>query len=372
VEFKEVSLEVMVESKAKELEKFYKNKNVIITGHSGFKGAWLSLLLKSFGAKVHGYSLKPETQDSLFNLVEIHTEIEESIFGDIRNNDQLDFFIKKSNADIVIHMAAQPLVRKSYRDPIETYSTNVIGTVNLFEAIRRNPQNIKAIVNVTTDKCYENKEWIYPYRENDVLGGYDPYSASKACAELITSSYRQSFFKEMNISLASARAGNVIGGGDFAEDRIIPDIIRAIAQEKSIVLRNPNAIRPWQHTLDALFGYILLGMKLYQEGDKYATSYNFAPNNDGKNITVGEISKDFIKLLDRNECKIVVENSNIHEAHFLRLDNSKAKQELDWTPTFDVKQSLNITADWYNCYLNNNSDIKDFTNKQIQHFINSV
>lgn len=356
----------------KELRNFYKDKKVIVTGHTGFKGSWLCLCLKMLGAKVHGYSLSPvNIRGNLFELLELEKEIDGSVFGDVRDFNKLRDFIKNTQADIIIHMAAQPLVRKSYNDPIETYCVNMMGTVNLFEAIKQESQNTKAIINVTTDKCYENKEWLYPYRESDRLGGHDPYSASKACAELITSSYRKSFFEEMNINLASARAGNVIGGGDFAEDRIIPDIIEAISKKEKIILRNPNAIRPWQHVLDALFGYLILGMKLFEDGSKYSTAYNFAPNNN-EAITVEEVTKLFISSLEEEDCKITIKNSNIHEATFLKLDNSKAKSELGWNPLFITSLSINYTAEWFKNYLDKNTNIKAFTNKQIKEYFNLI
>ena len=258
---------------------FWKGKKVFLTGHTGFKGSWLSLWLQDMGALVKGYSLDVNTKPALFTQANVAADMESEI-GDIRNLDQLIKSMVSFSPDILIHMAAQPLVRLSYQEPVNTYTTNVIGTVNVFEAARKCP-NLKAIVSVTTDKCYENKEWEWGYRENEAMGGYDPYSSSKGCAELVTSAYRRSFFSsEDSASLASARAGNVIGGGDWAEDRLIPDILRAFEKSKPVVIRNPLSTRPWQHVLEPLSGYLVLAQELFLNGDNFAEGWNFGPKDE--------------------------------------------------------------------------------------------
>ncbi|MDA0902621.1 MAG: CDP-glucose 4,6-dehydratase, partial [Proteobacteria bacterium] len=277
------------------LQEFYKDKKVFVTGHTGFKGSWFSLLLKSLGSDVTGYALDPETtRDSLFRLAKIDGKIKSHI-ADIRNFNSLKEILEETKPDIIFHLAAQPLVRESYKYPIYNYETNVMGTVNLLEAAK-DLKSLKALVNVTTDKCYENKEWQWPYRENDPLGGYDPYSASKACSEIVTNSYRKSFFEVKNIGLASARAGNVIGGGDFSKDRIIPDIVESIKNNQNVTLRNPNAVRPWQHVLDVLYGYLLLGQKLYENPKEFSESFNFSPI-ENKEVNVEEVVNSFISAI---------------------------------------------------------------------------
>lgn len=346
-----------------DLNNFYKNKKVFITGHTGFKGSWLALWLKKMGADVTAYSLPPKGV-SLFQLSGIENEIN-SHFGDIRDYNNLLAVLKKSQAEIVIHMAAQAFVLESYHDPITTYTTNVIGTANLFEAIRQTP-SIKAVVNVTTDKCYQNNELDIAFKEDDRLGGHDPYSASKACAEIVTSCWRDSFFAKQKIMLASARAGNVIGGGDFSDNRIIPDIIRAIEKNETVKLRNPYSTRPWQHVLDPVRGYMILAMKLFNEGEKFASAYNFGPNKNSV-ITVEDIAKNFITKIGSGKYE-TQKNNEFYEAKTLRLDSNKATKELGWEPLLDFTQAINFTSLWYENYLSKKTNIKDFTLTQIDSF----
>jgi CDP-glucose 4,6-dehydratase len=348
-----------------ELENFYRGKKVFLTGHTGFKGAWLSLWLSKMGAKVCGYALKPE-KESLFNIAKVKDDLEKSIFADIRDAKKIAAEIKKFQPEIIIHMAAQPLVRSSYADPRETYETNVIGSLNVFEGALK-AGSVKAVLNITTDKCYENKEINYAYKEEDPLGGYDPYSASKACAEILTSSYRRSFFTKAGIGLASARAGNVIGGGDFSLDRIIPDIFRAIRDNKKVELRSPNAIRPWQHVLEPLYGYLLLVKNLFEKGGNFAKAYNFGPDSNAE-INVQHLTRDFIETIGYGSYEIKA-GAELHEAGILKLDNNLAKKELGWNPQLSFKETISETARWYKNYLDKKSDVKKFTLDQIQQFL---
>jgi CDP-glucose 4,6-dehydratase len=350
------------------MDKFYFGKKIFLTGHTGFKGSWLSLWLAAMGAKICGFSLSAE-KESLFNICDVKSKLDQSIIGDIRNAKLIEDVMIKFQPDILIHMAAQPLVRISYQDPKETYETNLIGTLNVFEAARKS-KNLKAIVNVTTDKCYENKEINYAYKENDQLGGYDPYSSSKACAEILTSSYRRSFFVKEGIHLASARAGNVIGGGDFSSDRIIPDIFRSICDKKQVELRFPNAIRPWQHVLDPLHGYLLLAKNLYEKGEIFAKAYNFGPEKDVE-VNVENLTKIFIEKIGFGSYQ-VDNQSNLHEAGILKLDNNLAKSELQWKPKLNFHETINWTIEWYKNYLTKSSNIKNFTNQQIKIFSNNL
>jgi len=317
---------------------FWKNKKVFLTGHTGFKGSWLCLLLKELGAEVFGYALNPPTEPSLFNLCKIDNDIHSTI-GDVRDFEKLKKSLLESSAEIVIHMAAQPLVRYSYQNPIETYDVNVMGTVNLLEAIRH-CFTVKSVVIVTTDKCYENKEWIWSYRENEPMGGYDPYSSSKGCAELVVSAYRNSFFSSDSSKpgIASARAGNVIGGGDWALDRLIPDFIKAMQNNEKIVIRSPKAIRPWQHVLEPLSGYLALAEALYYD-KKYADAWNFGPNDEDAK-TVEWIVEKLCNKWGQNSSYEIDKNPNLHEANFLKLDCSKAKQYLNWHPRWNLEKTL--------------------------------
>ncbi|WP_108869602.1 CDP-glucose 4,6-dehydratase [Aquimarina aquimarini] len=348
---------------------FWNGKRVLITGHTGFKGSWLCILLNKLEANVSGYALNPPTEPSLF----VEAEVEKSItsyIGDVRDYEKFLEVIQKSQPEIVIHMAAQPLVRDSYKIPIDTYAINVMGTVHVLEACRNTP-SVKSIVNVTTDKCYENKEWYWGYRENEPMGGYDPYSNSKGCSELVTSSYRSSYFNpkdydQHGVALASARAGNVIGGGDWANDRLIPDFIKAIAKGEKIKIRSPYAIRPWQHVLEPLSGYILLAEKLYNDGVDYAEGWNFGPeDSDAKNVE-WIISK--ICALWGEDSSYEIDNLNkLHEANYLKLDCSKAKSKLDWNPRWDIETTLKLIVDWNKAYLNSD-DIRKRTEEEINQY----
>lgn len=333
---------------------FWAGKRVFLTGHTGFKGSWLSLWLQSLGAELTGFSLAPPTQPSLFEMARVGDGMH-SIIGDIRDLAGLREAMVEAKPEIVIHMAAQPLVRYSYENPVETYATNVMGTVHLFEAVRATP-SVKAVVNITTDKCYENREWAWGYRENEPMGGYDPYSNSKGCAELVTSAYRSSYFNPLDyskhgVALASVRAGNVIGGGDWAQDRLIPDIISAFSEGRPVVIRSPHAIRPWQHVLEPLRGYLMLAERLYSDGVAYAEGWNFGPNEaDVKSVEwiVGTLAEQW-----GNDANWTLDQSiHPHEATYLKLDISKARSRLGWQPALTLSQSLQMIVDWYRDYKN--------------------
>ncbi len=345
-------------------------KAVLLTGHTGFKGSWLSLWLQSMGAKVIGYALPAPTNPSLFGAANV-AEGMVSVESDIRDFAALSAVFEKYQPEIVIHMAAQPLVRYSYANPIETYSTNVMGTVHVLEAARLTG-SVRAIVNVTSDKCYENREWAWGYRENEPMGGYDPYSNSKGCAELVASAYRSSYFNAGNftdhrVALASARAGNVIGGGDWAEDRLIPDIMRAIMQGKPVHIRNPHAIRPWQHVLEPLSGYLMLAQKLYQEGAVYAESWNFGPS-DADAKPVQWIVDSLTQSWGEDASWVLDEGDHPHEAHYLKLDCSKAKARLDWQPRWNLDEALSKIVDWQKKY-QQGANMKAVTLKQINLYL---
>jgi CDP-glucose 4,6-dehydratase len=327
-------------------EQFWQGKKVFVTGHTGFKGSWLCLWLNKLGAEVTGYALQPPTNPSLFEITKLSTQIN-SIIGDIRDAEALKQAMAHSKPEIVIHMAAQPLVRESYNTPVETYATNVMGTVNLLEAVRQNP-SVKAVVNVTTDKVYENKEWHWGYRENEPLGGLDPYSNSKACSELVTQAYRHSFFAN-GAALASARAGNVIGGGDWAADRLIPDCINALLQGEAVRIRNPYSIRPWQHVLEPLSGYLNLAEKLYTHGKPFAESWNFGPEErDAK--PVQWIVEALCDKWGHELGFTIDKGEHPHEAKYLKLDCSKAKYELDWQPRWSLDTALDKIVEWSKVY----------------------
>jgi CDP-glucose 4,6-dehydratase len=332
---------------------FWQDKRILITGHTGFKGGWLCLWLQSMGANVVGYALKPAKNPSLFELAKVGRGMN-SIIGDIRDLSRLQKVFAEHKPEIVIHMAAQPLVRYSYIEPVETYSTNVMGTVNLLEAVRQT-KSVKAVVNVTSDKCYENREWAWGYRENEAMGGYDPYSNSKGCAELVTAAYRNSYFppekyQEHGVAIASGRAGNVIGGGDWADDRLIPDILRAILAGQAVSIRNPKSIRPWQHVLEPLSGYLLLAQKLYEEGSSFAEGWNFGPNDDDAK-PVEWILDNLTKSWGEGASWKLNGDDHPHEAHYLKLDCSKSKARLHWHPRWSLAKAIDQICIWHKAHV---------------------
>jgi len=348
---------------------FWRKKRVFVTGHTGFKGSWLCLWLHGLGAEITGYALPPPTQPSLFNLACVE-DLLRSIPGDVRDGASLAKAMGETHPEIVIHMAAQPLVRDSFKDPAHTYATNVMGTVNLLEAVRK-CKGVKAVINVTSDKCYENREWVWGYRENEPMAGYDPYSNSKACSELVTSAYRNSFFnpKEGNthgVGLASARSGNVIGGGDWAADRLIPDCVRFILRGERIVLRHPQAIRPWQHVLEPLWGYLLLAQKLCENGSRYAQAWNFGPEDqDAK--TVEWVVKAICSKWGQKASYEIDKGKHPHEAHYLKLDCSKAKAELGWYPKWNLETAIDKIIKWVLAY-RDGKDVRNVSYKQIRDY----
>ncbi len=351
---------------------FWIGKKVFVTGHTGFKGSWLCLWLQQLGAQVTGYALPPPTTPSLFEVAQVAQGMT-SIIGDIRDAAMLANTMQENAPEIVIHMAAQALVRRSYDYPVETYSTNVIGTVHLLEAVRQTP-SVRAVVNVTTDKCYENKEWVWGYRENDPMGGFDPYSSSKGCVELITSAYRNSFFNtskhsEHKVALAAARAGNVIGGGDWAEDRLIPDILRALEFGQSVNIRNPHATRPWQHVLEPLSGYLVLAEKLYAQGPAFAEAFNFGPvEEDAK--PVQWVVQQLTQSWGEGASWHLDGGIHPHEAHYLKLDCSKALAMLDWSPRWRLGRTLQAIIVWHKAHLRN-QDMRAFCLNQINDYSTS-
>jgi CDP-glucose 4,6-dehydratase len=326
---------------------FWRNKSVFVTGHTGFKGSWLSLWLSSAGAQVHGYSLPPPTDPSLFAVAGLQDVVTSHIVGDIRDMERLEHAMTAARPDIVLHLAAQPLVRYSYVEPVETYSVNVIGTVNVLEAVRK-CSGVRAVINVTTDKCYDNKEWIWAYRESEPLGGNDPYSSSKACSEIITAAYRNSFLQQAGVAIATGRAGNVIGGGDWALDRLLPDFFRAVASGRTLEVRFPESTRPWQHVLEPLSGYLLLAERLWIDAARYATGWNFGPSDDDA-WTVR-------RILDRLTSRIPgtawrkVDGEHVHEAGYLKLDSSRARAELGWAPRWTLERALDMTIEWHEAW----------------------
>lgn len=347
---------------------FWKEKKVFITGHTGFKGAWLCLWLHLLGAEVSGYALSPPLEPNLFELANLDSLVHSHI-ADVRDGECLQEIMRATAPDIVIHMAAQALVRESYRTPVDTYATNVLGTAHLLEAVRNCP-SVRAVVNVTTDKCYANQEWHWGYRENEPLGGYDPYSSSKGCSELVTAAYRNSFFNPEQheihgVAVASARAGNVIGGGDWAADRLIPDCIRALIEGEQIVIRSPWAIRPWQHVLEPLSGYLMLAQRLYADGPPFAAAWNFGPNQeDAKPV-------DWIV---RRLCKkwggatyVIDGGEHLHEANYLKLDCSKAKAELGWLPRWPLEKALDSIIEWTLAY-QDGRDMREVCLQQIAEY----
>lgn len=343
---------------------FWKNRRVFLTGHTGFKGGWLSLWLHDLGALVTGFSLEAEPL-SMYNSAGLSSLFTKSITGDIRDTQSLEQAMKECDPEIVIHMAAQPLVQHSYTDPVGTYSTNVMGTVHVLEAARKTG-SVKSILNITTDKCYENNEWIWAYRENEPMGGYDPYSSSKGCAELVSSAYRRSFFDGKGVALATARAGNVIGGGDWAQNRIVPDAMRSFAAGETLIVRNPDSIRPWQHVLEPIAGYILLCQQLTLEPVSFTGAWNFGPLNS--NAQPVSVLADIMSDAWGEKAAWTTDNSvHPHEAHFLKLDSSKANHYLQWKPVWQLDRSLRETVAWYKAW-NNKEDMHQYSLTQIRNY----
>lgn len=340
---------------------FWHGKRVLITGHTGFKGSWLSIWLQTLGAEVHGYALPPPTKPNLFEQAKV-TEGLTSTIGDVRDFKSVQKVLEQARPSIVIHMAAQPLVRYSYQEPVETYATNVMGTVHLLEAIR-SVGSVKAVINVTTDKCYENQEWPWGYRENESMGGHDPYSSSKGCSELVTSAYRRSFYEQSGVALASARAGNVVGGGDWSVDRLIPDILRAFEVKTPVVIRSPHAIRPWQHVLEPLSGYLMLAQALYEEGAQFSSAWNFGPNDEDAK-PVQWIVEQMKNQWGAGASWTRDDGHHPHEANYLKLDISKAKSQLGWKPIWNLNRALNQIIEWHKAWLSG-SEMRSICEEQI-------
>ena len=351
-----------------EVKDFFQDKKVLVTGHTGFMGSWLAIWLNELNAKVIGYALPPRTERDNFIVTKLENKINH-IQADIRDYSKLKTLLNEHDPDVIFHLAAQPIVRKSYIIPKETYDVNVGGTVNIFEAFRKN-EHSKLLINITTDKCYENQEWIWGYRENDKLGGYDPYSSSKACSELITSAYSRSFFKNKKNtkSVSSARSGNVIGGGDWQEDRLVPDFFRSLEKKKELLIRSPHAIRPWQHVLEPIWGYLLLATKMWSMEEKFSSSWNFGPNKDSI-FTVEAIIQKLIKNCGTGDYVLnQVEDSTYHESQILILDCIKAYRYLNWSPVLSIEDTIKMISDWY---MNEDVDY-DFDVNQIKDYIKKI
>jgi len=354
----------------------YEDKKILITGHTGFNGGWLSLWLTELGADVIGYSLEPPTKPNLFETIDLKDKITH-IIGDIRDEKHLTSVFEKYRPEFVFHLAAQPLVRFSYKEPKLTYETNVIGTVNVLEGVRKT-KSIKVCLIITSDKCYENKEWVYGYREIDPLGGYDPYSSSKGCAELVIATYRRAFFNSKNfnitdsVALSSVRAGNIIGGGDWRKDRITPDCVRALSKGETIVIRNPSAVRPWQYVLEPLSGYLLLGALMYKSGSNYSDAWNFGPNDESI-ITVEELTKLVIKYWGSGSYTIDT-STHPHEASSLKLDISKACGLLGWKPIYNIYEAVQRTINWYKNFYNGmeQKELFKFMIKEIEEYVTAM
>ena len=342
---------------------FYKGKKVFVTGHTGFKGSWLCKILSNAGAVVTGYSLEPPTDPSLFVIADIENDIT-SVIGDIRDYQSLKTAFDEAQPEIVLHLAAQPIVRDSYKDPAYTYQTNVMGTVNILECVR-NSTCVKSFLNVTTDKVYKNKEWEWGYRENEELDGYDPYSNSKSCSELVTHSYKNSFFADGRVAVSTARAGNVIGGGDFANDRIIPDCIRAVQKHEDIVVRNPYSTRPYQHVLEPLFAYLMIAAKQYED-NSFAGYYNVGPD-DRDCFETGALVDLFVRRWGNDVSWINRYDGGPHEANFLKLDCSKLKKTFGWKPRWDLTKAIEMVVEWSKCWLEG-GNVRACMDKQIKEF----
>ena len=347
----------------KDLENFYKDKKVLITGHTGFIGSWLTKWLIMLNSQVTGYSLDPHTLPNLFNTLSLHSETSD-IRGDVRDTERLRKTIQEVQPEIVFHLAAQPIVIESYNRPVETFDINVTGTVNLLNELRK-VDSLKTIIVVTSDKSYKNNEWVYPYRENDVLGGRDPYSASKSCQDIVVDSFRESYFLDSGIGISSIRAGNVIGGGDWAPYRIIPDIIQSLTKDEAIKIRNPNSVRPWQHVLEPISGMLMLAEKMHKDL-KFSGPWNFGPSTN-KGITVNELLETFMNYWN-SMSSISQERKNYKEADYLQLDISKAKKELGWTPRYDFEKTLIETVGWYKAYYSKSIYMDKITEKQIEDY----
>lgn len=345
---------------------FWNQKRVFVTGHTGFKGGWLVTWLLEMGAQVMGYALKPDTDPSYFVLCGLEDRLR-SVIGDVREKDALQNAMQSHQPEIVFHLAAQSIVRRSYSDPVRTFATNVIGTVHLLDVVRAVP-SVHAVVIVTSDKCYENREWVWGYREDEPIGGRDPYSASKGCAELATAAYRRSFFQGVGrrVGVATVRAGNVIGGGDWGEDRLVPDAVRALGNQEPLLVRNPQAVRPWQHVLEPLAGYLMLAERLYKEGEKWAGAWNFGPED--KDVRpVRWLVERITEMWGNSASWKIDQGNNPYEAHYLKLDCSKAKSKLGWYPQWDLELSLEKTVNWYKAYFNH-EDMLNITINQIHSY----
>lgn len=347
----------------------WQGRRVFLTGHTGFKGSWLALWLSRLGAKVRGYALDPCTQPNMFTLASVASVVDD-VRGDIRDYPKLESSMRDFAPEVVFHMAAQPLVRRSYVDPVGTYATNVMGTVHVLEAIRKTP-SVRAVVCVTTDKVYQNQEWVWPYRETDALGGYDPYASSKACGEIVSAAYRSSFFSleqsdRGSVALVTARAGNVIGGGDWSEDRLIPDLVRGFCSGRPVLIRRPNAIRPWQHVLEPLHGYMMLAQRLLTEPAKFASAYNFGPGDDDS-WPVERIATKLVEMWGGGTSWKPDADAGQHEAHYLRLDASKARFELGWEPRLKIETALEWTIEWYRAW-REGQNLTELTAEQIEEY----
>nr|WP_050060733.1 CDP-glucose 4,6-dehydratase [Silvibacterium bohemicum] len=349
----------------------WRGRRVFLTGHTGFKGGWLSLWLTKLGAQVRGYALEPLAQPSMFYASEVGKLVDD-IRGNVLDKAHLEESMAEFAPEVVFHLAAQPLVRESYSDPLTTYATNVMGTATMLEAVRKTP-SIRAVVSITTDKCYENREWVWPYRETDALGGYDPYSSSKACAEMVCAAYRSSFFPvdaldQHHVALATARAGNVIGGGDWSRDRLIPDLIEGFRTNQPVLIRRPASIRPWQHVLEPLHGYILLAERLLEAKPEFATSFNLGPSDDDA-WPVDRVATKVAELWGPGSAWTQPDDPGAHEARYLRLDSSKARAELHWQPRLRIETALEWTVAWYRAW-NDGQPMQEFTLKQISAYEN--
>ena len=344
---------------------FWHGKRVLLTGHTGFKGSWLSLWLQTLGARVCGLALEPSTEPALFNVAHVAQGMEHDHRGDIRDFSAVLAPMEAFRPEIIIHLAAQPLVRLSYQQPVETYATNVMGTVHVLEAARQTG-SVRAIVNITTDKCYENREWVWGYREDEPMGGHDPYSSSKGCAELVSSAYRKSFLKQAGIAMATARAGNVIGGGDWAADRLVPDLLRALEQGEPVLIRNPHAIRPWQHVLEPLSGYLQLAQSLFERGQADAEGWNFGPRDEDAQ-PVQWIVERLCSIWGEGASWTQQPGDHPHEANFLKLDIAKARQRLQWAPRWSLNTALTRITEWHRAWLEG-QDMRAFCLHQVSQY----